>query len=684
MSRLEHLLRPKIVTKLVVSFLLIALVPMAIVSSLAYFSAKQQLTERVTKGLLAAAESKAYQIEGYFLARKRDVTTLSHTPTVMDAMERFNKVFEMRGSGFARPSVGRGGIESKASRSPHQSEWLDSLEYGEVDRQVRPFLTYYQESAGFSDLFLISPKGDAVFSINKGEDLGSNYKAGAYKDSELAKVFDHASTLLETEVSDFGYYPATNESAAFIASPIIKGGAVIGVVALQMSNKEVYQLVSEYVGLGQTGETVIGSAIPKKVFFVTPVRHDPHAAFRRAVTYGSAFDMPLQDAAQAKKGDGIAVDYRGKQVLAAWRYLPSPRWGMVVKIDADEAFAPIHDLKNLSLIIGLIAAMLVVLIAPIFSKSFSDPIVKLTRATGLIAAGDLAHRANVISTDEIGELAVSFNTMALRVEERTLKLSDAHEALWQSHERLEEHVAERTADLVATNRELESFSYSVAHDLRSPLRGIDGFSKLLLEKYETQLDIQGADFLRRVRDGVQRMGQIIDNLLSLSKITRVLLQQDNVDLSRLARERVQVQELRETEHAHRVEVIVKDGLFAQGDPGLLSVMLTNLLGNAFKFSSRVPHPVIEFGALREKDRTVFFISDNGAGFNMEHREQLFAPFGRLHSQSDFPGTGIGLAIVQRIVGRHRGTIWAEAAEGRGAKFFWTLPTTQQKGMKNDV
>jgi len=239
MSRLEHLLRPKIVTKLVVSFLLIALVPMAIVSSLAYFSAKQQLTERVTKGLLAAAESKAYQIEGYFLARKRDVTTLSHTPTVMDAMERFNKVFEMRGSGFARPSVGRGGIESKASRSPHQSEWLDSLEYGEVDRQVRPFLTYYQESAGFSDLFLISPKGDAVFSINKGEDLGSNYKAGAYKDSELAKVFDHASTLLETEVSDFGYYPATNESAAFIASPIIKGGAVIGVVALQMSNKEV-------------------------------------------------------------------------------------------------------------------------------------------------------------------------------------------------------------------------------------------------------------------------------------------------------------------------------------------------------------------------------------------------------------------------------------------------------------
>ncbi|MBI3359478.1 MAG: HAMP domain-containing protein, partial [Nitrospirae bacterium] len=573
---------------------------------------------------LATAESKAGQIEDYFLARKRDVTTLSHTPTLIDAMERFDTVFEKGG--------------------------LDSLEYGEVDRQVRPFLTYYRELAGFADLFLISPKGDAVFSVNRGEDLGSNYKTGYYKDSELAKVFDRASTLLETEVSDFGYYPATNEPAAFIASPIIKEGAVIGVVALQLSNKEVYQLVLDYTGLGQTGETIIGSAVQNKAVFVTPVRHDPHAAFRRSVTIGSVLDIPLQEAAQAKKRHGITVDYRGKPVLAAWRYLPSPRWGMVIKIDTDEAFAPIHNLKNVSLIISLIVVILVIIAALLISKSFSDPIVKLTRATGLIAAGDLTHRANIQSTDEIGELAMSFNTMAVNIEER---------------------VAERTAELSAANRELEAFTYTVSHDLRAPVRALLGFSTLLVKEHADSFNADGRRLLSVLQEESSRIGNLIDDLLDFSRLGHSELKRFHIDMNILVR--TVVDQLRALEPQRSLTVSILDLPPLIGDPALLRQVFINLIGNAFKYTGKNQETAVTIGAQLDPKECIYFVADNGVGFDMRYAAKLFRVFERLHTTSEFPGNGVGLAIVQRIIQRHGGRVWAESKLGAGATFYVALP-----------
>jgi len=229
---------------------------------------------------------------------------------------------------------------------------------------------------------------------------------------------------------------------------------------------------------------------------------------------------------------------------------------------------------------------------------------------------------------------------------------------------------EWSSELERANSELEAFSYSVSHDLRAPLRAIDGFSEILLSEYASQLDAQGRDSLERVRAATQRMAQLIDDLLSLSRITRASLIRERVDIDAVAR--TILVELAGREPERQVESRVSDGLVAQADPRLLRVMLENLLGNAWKFTSKQPAPKIEVGKDERLEGTVFFVRDNGAGFDMAYAEKLFSPFQRLHSEDEFEGTGIGLATVRRVVTRHGGRVWAEASPGQGATFFFTL------------
>jgi len=243
----------------------------------------------------------------------------------------------------------------------------------------------------------------------------------------------------------------------------------------------------------------------------------------------------------------------------------------------------------------------------------------------------------------------------------------------QAEEKLKQALSEleqSSARLAATNKELETFSYSVSHDLRSPLRSIDGFSQALLEDYSDKLDENGQDYLKRLRGASQKMGELIDGLLKLSRLTRSEMHAEPVDLSALAEEiATGLQEMRQ---GHRAKFIIDKGLTANGDPQLLRVLLENLLGNAWKFTGKTPHAKIEFGTTRNNGKKTYFVKDNGAGFDMTYADKLFGAFQRLHDSTEFPGTGIGLATVQRIINRHGGTIQAEGAVGKGATFHFTL------------
>jgi PAS domain S-box-containing protein len=237
---------------------------------------------------------------------------------------------------------------------------------------------------------------------------------------------------------------------------------------------------------------------------------------------------------------------------------------------------------------------------------------------------------------------------------------------------MEHKVIERTAELAAANKELEAFSYSVSHDLRAPLRSIDGFSQALLEDYANQLDDQAKDYLNRVRSATQRMGHLIDDMLTLSNVTRAEMRRETVDLSALAAD--VLAELQKSEPERKMDWRIEPDLIAVGDERLLRVLLVNLLGNAWKFTGKTANAEIEFGSMRNAEgATEFFVRDNGAGFDMAYADKLFGAFQRLHLVSEFPGTGIGLATVQRIMHRHGGQVRGTGASGQGATFYFTLP-----------
>ena len=256
--------------------------------------------------------------------------------------------------------------------------------------------------------------------------------------------------------------------------------------------------------------------------------------------------------------------------------------------------------------------------------------------------------------------------------QQILRVLDAERERDQVLRDLERRVAERTAELEVANRHLESFSYSVSHDLRAPLRAIDSFAGILMQDHAGQLDAEGLNYLERIVGGAQHMGALIEGMLAMGRILKVDLRRAIVDLTTLSVE--VARELREGEPTRSVELVVGAGMRTMADPTLVRAVLTNLIGNAWKFTSKRANARVEIGQKGEEGgNTVFFVRDNGAGFDMRYATKLFGAFQRMHRQDEFPGTGVGLATVERIVSRHGGRIWADSEPGQGTTFYFTLP-----------
>jgi signal transduction histidine kinase len=328
------------------------------------------------------------------------------------------------------------------------------------------------------------------------------------------------------------------------------------------------------------------------------------------------------------------------------------------------AFAAARHAQRTSLevdiIVAVLALVLMVVISSRIIRRTIDALREVSDGVERLASGDFSRTIDVGGDDELSDLARQAN----RTAERLRQYRE------QSHTQLVETQRQARAAETA-NKELEAFSYSVSHDLRAPLRGIDGFSQALVEDERDKLSETGRDYLARIRAGAQRMGELIDDLLRLSRVSRGDFRRDRVDLSTVATS--VVAELRRANPDRTIDVRIEPEVTANADARLVRIVLENLLGNAWKFTAKAADARIELGARTENDEVVYFVRDNGAGFDMKYVDRLFGAFQRLHTDKDYPGTGIGLATVQRIVLRHGGRIWVEAAVGQGATFQFTLP-----------
>jgi len=607
----------KLAPKLTILFLLLAIVPTAIIGYLAYENGSRTIVQETIDHLVSINIFKSNEVKRWIKEDERSIEELAQRPLVKE---------------FAAVLAKHDNFDSayhKAKGSLIEDHLNPRLKYGLV-----------------LELFVMCPRHGLISAST------NEKQEGKYRDTY--PYFSEGKS--RTYIQGIYYSSVLEQPAMTISTPIKdKQGNLMGVMAGHLDLGELSKIIALQSGKSPTEDTYLVNTFN---FFVTEPRFGQGYALKKAVrTEG------VEAGLSGKDGVGFYKDYRGVPVIGAYKWLPDFNMCIITEIDQAEAFAPVVGLARVITGIASAISILAGLLGFFFARTITRPVQQLAAGAEKIGGGNLEHRVGTESKDEIGGLSRAFDRM-----------TESLKATMVSRDELEQRVRDRTAQLEAANKELEAFSYSVSHDLRAPLRSIDGFSQALLEDYFDKIDEQGKDYLHRVRAASQRMAQLIDDVLNLSRVTRSEMRFEKIDLGTLV-SKIR-KELQERQPDRKVEFAISSGLVGRGDARLLRIVLENLLGNAWKFTGKHPLAKIEFGVTHVghgHDKPVFYVRDDGAGFDMAYVDKLFVPFQRLHASAEFPGTGIGLATVQRIIHRHGGRVWAEGEVEKGATFYFTLP-----------
>ena len=602
--------------KLLIFALCISLIPILVITILFYLSARGSVEKQINQKMIAVAESKALHIEAFLKTIRGRTIDFCSDGYIRDKLDIINQ----------KVLLEQDAVVDLSSHLKNNKMPLDP---------------------DIASITVLNTTGTVVASTIKsiiGNDFSNHEEFVHIVSKNKKEVFTHR--------PHFQQY--LNHNTMEVAAPVtsMESGQTIGIIINAYNQEIINDITSNREGMGNSGEIVIGLKEDGTIQFINTLKYTPGATTTLKIPLNDEAAEPMRLALEGKYGTIIGHDYRDINVIAAYRYIPSIGWGLVAKMDKAEAFGPLTVLRNIAIVLGGVSSIAVILVGISFSISTSRPINRLTAAAKKISNGNYDYSVEIDRHDEIGALAVSFNNM-------TSKLT--HEI--NEHEKAE-------ARLTGLNKELEAFCYSVSHDLRAPLRGIEGFSRALEEDYADKFDLQGKDYLRRICTASHKMDNLITDLLDLSRITRSKMKHEKVDLSALVKSKAL--ELQETEPERQVEFVIAEGDCTDGDTKLLKIAIDNLMDNAWKFTGKHSQARIEFGISLQDGESVYFISDDGVGFDMTYADKLFGAFQRLHSITEFEGTGIGLATVNRIIQRHGGNIWAEGEIGQGAKFCFTL------------
>jgi len=601
--------------KLLIFSLCISLIPVLIITTVFYLSARKSIEQQINQKMLAMVDSKILHVEAFLKSVKVRAKDFSSDGYIRDKLDIISQ-----------------------EELLEQEAVIDLISH--LKNNKMPL------DSDIASITILNKAGTVIASTAKSV-IGKNYS-------------DHEEFLqiAGKDITLFTHNPHLSDDLGIntleVASPIrsMKNGETAGIIINAYNEEIIDKITNRREGMGNSGEIVIGHRDGDYIQFINSLKYSSDSSINSKVRLDEKAAEPMRLALEGKHGTIIGHDYRDINVVAAYQYIPSIGWGLVAKMDKTEVFAPLTMLRNIAILLGGVSSIAVTVVGIAFSISTSKPINRLTVASERISDGNYDHKVEIDRNDEIGALANSFNNM-------TSKLT---------HEISEHKKAE--IRLTGLNTELEAFCYSVSHDLRAPLRGIDGFSRALEEDHADKLNLEGRDYLKRICAASHRMENLITDLLDLSRITRSKMNYKKVDLSALVKNKAL--ELQETDSERQVEFVIEEGRCSEGDTNLLKIAIDNLMNNAWKFTGKHSQARIEFGMSLQDGKSVYFISDNGVGFDMAYADKLFGAFQRLHTLAEFEGTGIGLATVNRIIQRHGGSIWADGEIGRGAKFCFTL------------
>lgn len=631
-------------TRLLIAFLSIAAVPLISLAVVSFTLFENTVRAHMMSNLRGIANAKAQQIERYALERKRDVSALAQLPALDDLVLRLDQALQAD----------------------------DTDAYQAVSAQAARFSAPFLDDGVYSDLLVLAGDGDLLYSARQPAMIGVNFRQGDPAASVIGVVFDRARTLLETEISDFN-----EDGSAFIAAPILREGLIVGVIALQIDNTELFRVVTDTIGLDETTETVVGSAVTNttsQLRIAAPLRLNADADLLLRPLQAAEFPT-LANAVQGAYMEGEAPDYRGVDVIYVTRYLPSLRWGMVIKTDTAEAFAPIWNARTIALGVLFATIALVSLIAIAIASGITRPILRLTETVRRFQTRglDVNTRADVISTrDEVGELAQGFNLLTAQLaetidtlEQRVNERTHALEA--QTVKLLEASTAAENA-----NQAKSIFLANMSHELRTPMNAILGFTQLISR--ETTLDDRLTGYLNVIQQSGDHLLRLINDILEMSRIEagQAVAHMTAFDLYRLLKRVEALFELRVKEKGLRLLIDIAPDVpqFVSTDESKLMQVLINLIGNAVKFTHE-GGIAVRIGL--NGDHLRFEVEDTGEGISEADQRRLFEAFVQTESGiRSQQGTGLGLAITRQFIGLLGGRISVRSEVGHGTLFVFNI------------
>jgi len=603
-------------SRITLLFVLLAIVPVVLVGFLAYYTGRQSIEQVEINHLVSTNLMKSSELTRWIEGYQQRMEELAQRPLLVQYSSTM--------------------VDFDPADPVYDLSRL-ALEEDHLKPRVKPM-------GGFTEVSVISP--------DKGIILASSDEMQEGKYYANQRFFAEGKT--HTYTQGVFYSLPLQQTTMMVSTPINdRRELLVAVLSGRLDLRDLSTIMSAQSGLSQSEKTYL---VNKSNFFVTePYSGEGYALKKTVRTEG------VQAGLSGKDGVAFYNDYRNVPVIGAYKWLPEYNMCLITEVDQSEAYAPINSMAMTMLSIVSLLALIVVAAGFFLARTITQPLARLVAGAAEIGRyGHLDRKVGTEDKDEIGELSRAFDRMAMELKMTTVSIDE-----------LELRIHERTAQLEAANRELEAFSYSVSHDLRAPLRAIDGYTRILLEDYRPLLDDEGKRICSVISEGAHKMSDLIDDLLTFSRLGRSALNPSNIDMEAMAR--AVFQELTTGQSLKRIDFELDSVPPAMGDPALLRQVWANLLSNSIKFSQKKKRAVIKVRGEKTEIETVYSVQDNGVGFDMQYVNKLFGVFQRLHSVKDFEGNGVGLALVQRVIHRHGGRVWAEGETGKGATFYFTLP-----------